>query len=59
MRSNNVEYGIAAGFYWMTHEVKVPFCMPQFSSSKIIKRRFHVNNHKGELGIGYDTIIGR
>ena len=33
--------------------------MPFFSSSKIIQHHFHVNNDKGELGIGYDMIIGR
>ena len=33
--------------------------MPGFSCRKIINHRFHVNNDKGELGIGYDMIIGR
>ena len=31
--------------------------MPEFSSSKIIFHRFHINNDKGEFGIGYDMII--
>ena len=33
--------------------------MPGSSSSKIINNRFHVDNKKGESGIGYDMIIGR
>ena len=32
--------------------------MPEFSSSNIKVHRFHVDNNKGELGIGYDMIIG-
>ena len=31
--------------------------MPEFSSSKIIHHRFHVNNNIGESGKGYDMII--
>ena len=58
MRSNKVEYSKATGLYCVTHDVKVPFCMPNFTSSKIIEHRFHVDNKKGELGIGYDMIIG-
>ena len=59
MRSNKVEYIKAIGVYCTAHDVKVPFCTPKFSSSKIINRRFHVNNDKGELGIGYDMILSR
>ena len=59
MRSNKVEYGTAAGMYCKTHDVKVTFCMPEFSISNIINHRLHVYNEKGESGIGYDTIIGR
>ena len=58
MRSNKVEYSTATGLYCMTHYFKVPFCMPEFSSSNIIDRRFHVNNYRGESGIGYGMIIG-
>ena len=36
MRSNKVEYSTAAGMYFATHDVKVPFCEPELSSSKII-----------------------
>ena len=32
--------------------------MPEFSGSKIINHRFHVDKDEGELGIGYDMIIG-
>ena len=41
------------------HNVKVPFCMPELSSSKMINHRFYVNNDKGDSGIGYAMIIGR
>ena len=47
MRPNKVEYSIAAGVYCTTHDVKVPFCMPEFSSSKIINQCFNVNKDKG------------
>ena len=58
MWSDKIEYSTDAGIYCTTHAVKVLFCIPEFSSSKIINRRFHVNNDKGELGIAYDMIIG-
>ena len=45
--------------YCNTHDVKVPFCIPEFSSSNIINHLFHGNNDKGKSGIGYDMIIGR
>ena len=57
--SNKVECITAAGVYYTTHDVKVPFCMTKFSSSKMINHRFHVDNNKGDSGIGYDMIIGR
>ena len=59
MRSNKVEYSTASGMYWTTHDAKVTFCMPELSSIKIINNSFHVDNGKGESGIGYDMIIGR
>ena len=59
MRSNKVEYRTAAVVYCTYHDVKLLFCMPEFSSSKIINHRFHVDNDKGESGIGYDMIIDR
>ena len=33
--------------------------MLELSTSRIINQRFHVDNDERELGIGYDTIIGR
>ena len=59
MRSNKIEYSTAAGLYCTMHDVKVPFYMPYLSSRKILDNRFDVKNYKGELGIGYDVIIGR
>ena len=58
MSSNNVEYSKSAGPYWTTNGVKVPFCMPYFSISKIISHRFHVYNNWGKSVIVYDMIIG-
>ena len=58
MWSDKVEYGTAADVHCTTHDFKVPFCMPEFSISKIIDHRLHVNNNKGKSGIGYEMIIG-
>ena len=58
-RSNKVEYSTAVGVYCTTHDVKVPFCMPDFSNSKITNHRLHVYNEKGYSGIGYGMIICR
>ena len=58
MRSDRVEYNTANGVYYTTHDFKVSFCIPEFSSSKIINHRFHVDKDEGESGIGYDMIIG-
>ena len=59
MNYKKLEYSTAAEVYYTTHDVKVPFCMPEFSSSKITNHHFHVDNNKGESCIGYDMIIGR
>ena len=59
MWSNRVDYSTAAGVYCTTHDVKVPFCMPELSGIKIIIHRFRVDKDEGESGIGYDMIIGR
>ena len=56
---SKVEYSTAAGMYCATHDVKVPFFVPEFSSSKIINHRFQTGNNKGESGISYDMIIVR
>ena len=58
MRSNKVDYSTDAGVYCTSNDVKVPFCIPSFSSSKIINHRFQFHNNKGESGIGYDRIKG-
>ena len=55
---NKVEYITDAGVYCTTHDVKVPFWMPEFSSSKITNHRFHVDNERGKSSIWYDVIIG-
>ena len=57
MRCNAVEYSTTTGLYCTTYDVKVPFCMLEFSSSKIISHHFHVDNDEGKLGIVYDMII--
>ena len=59
MRSNNLEYSTSTGPYCTTHDINVPFFMLEFSISKIILHQFHVDNNEGELGVGYDMIIGR
>ena len=33
--------------------------MPELYTIKIINHRFHVDNNKGESGVGYDMIIFR
>ena len=45
--------------YCTTNDVKVPFCIPELFSGKKINHRFHIDNDKGDSGIGYDMIIGR
>ena len=40
--SNKVDYSTAVDPYCTKHNVKVKFFMPDFSSSKIIMRRYHV-----------------
>ena len=57
--SNKVEYSTAVGPYCITHDVKVPFCIPEFSIRKIILHYFQIVNNEGKSGIGYDMIIGR
>ena len=54
MWSNKVEYSTAAGVYCTTHDVKVTFYMPEFSSRKIINNYFHVNNG---IIIGRDMMV--
>ena len=56
--SNELEYSTYAGPYCKTHDIKVPFYMTEFSIRNIILYCFHIDNNKGESGIGYDIIIG-
>ena len=58
MCSNKVECSTASRPHYTTYEVKVLFCMTEFSSSKIISQRFHVDNNEDESGISYGMIIG-
>ena len=57
IQSNKVEYSTDAGLYCTAHDVKVMFCVPEFSSSNIIEHHFHVDNRKSELGIGYAATL--
>ena len=59
MRSNNVECSTSTGMYCTTNDVRVPFYMPETSTSKITPHRFHVDNNECKLGIRYAMIIGR
>ena len=59
MRSIKLEYSTSIGLYYTTHGVKITLFIREFSISKIIDHRFHVNDKKGELVIGYDIIIVR
>ena len=52
IRSNKVEYSTASGVYCNTNDVKVSFCMQTFCIRKRINHRVHVENDKGESGIG-------
>ena len=57
MNYNKVDYISDEVTYCTTHNVKVPFLMPEFSISKIILHRFYTDKNYGESGIGYDMII--
>ena len=58
-RKNKQEYDTAGGTYTSNYDVKIDFTMPEFSASKIINQRFHVDNEEEDMNIGYDMIIGR
>ena len=58
MSYNNVECSTLAGTYCITHDAKVPFCMPELSIRNRISHRFQVDNDEIKLGIGYAMIIG-
>ena len=59
VHSNKAECSTAARSYCTTHDAKVPFCMPYFSSSNMILQHFIVDNNEDESGIGCDMIMGR
>ena len=58
MHYNKVEFSTATGSYCKTHDIKVPFCIPGLSISKIILHRFNIIANEGKSGIGYYMIIG-
>ena len=58
-RKNKQQYDTAGGTYTSDYDVKINFTMPEFSASKIINQRFHVDNEEEDMNIGYDMIIGR
>ena len=55
---NRVKCSTASGTYCTAQFVNVPFCIPEFSSRKIISHQFHVANDEGDSGIGYVMVIG-
>ena len=55
---NRVKCSTASGKYCTAQFVNVPFCIPEFSSRKIISHQFHVANDEGDSGIGYVMVIG-
>ena len=57
MRSNKLEYGTSKGPYCTTHDVKVPFSVPEFSITKIVLHQFHVDNDKDKSEMGHEIII--
>ena len=58
LRDNKVKYSTADGLYKTTQYVKFPFNIPEISDRKVITHCFHVDNTRGDSGIGYDTIVG-
>ena len=57
LRSNNVDYSTADIPCRNTHDVKITFSMPEFSSRKIIIHDFHVDNTRVDKGIVFDMIV--
>ena len=58
LRANKVKYIKSSVLYTTTHDMKVPFRILEFSSSKIKTYLFHVDNTRGDDRIRYDMIIG-
>ena len=44
LRANKFNYITVSVPYTTTHDVKVPFSIPEFYSSKIITHQFHIDN---------------
>ena len=59
IQPKKVEYSTATSMYCTTHDVKFPFCMPEFSITKIITNQFYINDGEGDTLMGYEIIIGR
>ena len=57
LRSYKVDYIIYFGPYRTTHDVKVPFIMPDFPIRKTITHRVHIDKVIVYEGIGYVMII--
>ena len=53
-----VEIGVLTPVQHIQYGTPV-FVIPKFSSRNIFNHLFHVDNDKGESGIGYNMIIGR
>ena len=58
-RDNKITYDTAGGDYSTKHDVKINFTLPEFSSSKIITHRFHIDDDRKHNNLGYDMIIGQ
>ena len=58
IRSNTAKWITAAVLYDITHDVKVPFSIPEFPSRKIVTHIFHIDNTGVDAGVRYDMIIG-
>ena len=59
LKSNKVYQITASGLYKTTHDVKVPFRMPEFSVRTVITHIFHVENKWGDERISYAMITSR
>ena len=50
---------MAAFVLCMINEIKVKFCMPEFSCRNVVSHQFKIYNNECEVGIGYGMIMGR
>ncbi len=58
-RKNETIYDTVGGEYKIKYDIKIDFTMPEFSSSKVIHHRFHIDQSTNEENLGYDVILGR